>query len=93
MLATLFNGGARDSRDRNRIQERPHVVVRIKVGEPMSWARLDDRFPGNAKICKISDSAFRLYVTAVCFCCEHGTNGALESGHPQGFPRAPHEVG
>lgn len=41
----------------------------------MPWARLDDRFPSNRKIRKLSDKAFRLYVSAICWSAENLTDG------------------
>ena len=41
----------------------------------MPWARLDDRFPSNRKIRLISDRAFRLYVSAICWSSENLTDG------------------
>lgn len=41
----------------------------------MPWARFDDRFPSNRKIRKLSDAAFRLYVSAVCWSGENLTDG------------------
>lgn len=41
----------------------------------MPWAKFDDRFPSNRKIRLISDRAFRLYVSAVCWSSENLTDG------------------
>lgn len=55
----------------------------------MSWAKFDDRFPSHKKIMRLSAEAFRLFVTAVCFACEHGTNGAVDRAILQGLPNVP----
>jgi hypothetical protein len=55
----------------------------------MTWAKFDDRFPSNLKILRLSDRAFRLFVTSVCFCCEQLTDGRIEIGIPEALPRAP----
>jgi hypothetical protein len=39
------------------------------------WVRLDDRFTDNAKIARLSDKAFRVYVHALCY-----SAGALTDG-------------
>lgn len=44
----------------------------------MPWARFDDRFPSNRKIALLSDRAFRLYVTAICWSAENLTDGVIE---------------
>lgn len=41
----------------------------------MTWARFEDRFPWHRKVRGLSDAAFRLHVSAVCWCNEHLTNG------------------
>ncbi|MFI8853646.1 hypothetical protein ACIGW3_26120 [Streptomyces sp. NPDC053499] len=44
----------------------------------MPWARFDDRFPSNRKVAMLSDRAFRLYVTAVCWSAENLTDGTIK---------------
>jgi hypothetical protein len=39
------------------------------------WVKLDDRFTDNAKIARLSDKAFRVYVHALCY-----SAGALTDG-------------
>jgi len=46
----------------------------------MPWARFDDRFPSNRKIRKLSDRAFRLYVSAICWSAENLTDGFIPEG-------------
>lgn len=43
----------------------------------MTWARFEDRFPWHRKVRGLSDSAFRLHVSAVCWSNEHLTDGHL----------------
>ena len=46
----------------------------------MSWAKLDDRFPDNKKVAGLSNSAFRLHVTALCYAADQLTDGFLATG-------------
>ncbi|MFD3520473.1 hypothetical protein [Streptomyces sp. NPDC058653] len=41
----------------------------------MPWVRLDDRFPSHRKVALLSDRAFRLHVSAICWCAENLTDG------------------
>lgn len=43
----------------------------------MTWVRLDDRFPSHRKVALLSDRAFRLHVTALCWCSENLTEGRI----------------
>lgn len=43
----------------------------------MPWVRLDDRFPSHRKVALISDRAFRLYVSALCWASENLTEGRI----------------
>lgn len=43
----------------------------------MPWANFDDKFPKHPKVLPLSDAAFRLHVSAVCYAAEHLTNGSL----------------
>ncbi|WP_185932509.1 hypothetical protein [Streptomyces sp. WAC 01325] len=45
----------------------------------MPWARLDDRFPSNRKVRLLSDGAFRLYVSAICWSAENLTDGVVKT--------------
>ena len=44
----------------------------------MPWARFDDRYPSNRKVRPLSDAAFRLDVSAVCWCNENLTDGRIK---------------
>lgn len=44
----------------------------------MPWARFDDRFPSNRKVRLLSDAAFRLYVSAICWSAENLTDGVVK---------------
>lgn len=43
----------------------------------MPWVRLDDRFPSHRKVALLSDRAFRLYVSALCWSAENLTEGRV----------------
>lgn len=43
----------------------------------MPWARFDDRYPSNRKVRPLSDAAFRLDVSAICWSSEHLTDGRV----------------
>jgi hypothetical protein len=43
----------------------------------MTWVRLDDRFPSHRKVALLSDRAFRLHVSAICWCAENLTDGHI----------------
>lgn len=43
----------------------------------MSWARLDDGYPWHPKVVGLSDAAFRLHVTAICYCTGKLTDGLV----------------
>jgi hypothetical protein len=45
----------------------------------MPWARLDDMLPVHPKIRALSDSAFRLYISAICWSSLHRTDGHVPS--------------
>jgi hypothetical protein len=43
----------------------------------MPWVKLDDRFPSHRKIALLSDRAFRLHISALCWCSENLTDGRI----------------
>ncbi|WP_329215126.1 hypothetical protein OG352_06085 [Streptomyces sp. NBC_01485] len=43
----------------------------------MTWVKLDDRFPSHRKIALLSDRAFRLHISAICWCAENLTDGRI----------------
>ncbi|MFI0900600.1 hypothetical protein [Streptomyces sp. NPDC020983] len=43
----------------------------------MTWAKLDDRFPSHRKVALLSDRAFRLHVSAICWSAENLTDGHI----------------
>jgi hypothetical protein len=47
----------------------------------MTWAKFDDRYPWHRKVRGLSDAAFRLDVSAVCWCAENLTNGVIAAEH------------
>lgn len=44
----------------------------------MTWVRLDDSFPEHGKVERLSDAAFRLHVSALCYCARNLTDGVVE---------------
>ncbi|WP_431999283.1 hypothetical protein [Streptomyces sioyaensis] len=44
----------------------------------MPWVRLDDRFPSHRKVALLSDKAFRLYVSGLCWASENLTEGLIQ---------------
>lgn len=47
------------------------------MGHAVTWAKFEDRFPWHRKVRGLSDAAFRLHVSAVCWSCEHLTDGMV----------------
>lgn len=45
----------------------------------MPWVRADDQFPVNRKVRPLSDRAFRLYVSALCWCNANLTDGVIKT--------------
>ncbi|MFJ8345093.1 hypothetical protein ACIQ9J_01695 [Streptomyces sp. NPDC094153] len=43
----------------------------------MPWVKLDDRFPSHRKVALLSDRAFRLHVSALCWASENLTEGRI----------------
>lgn len=43
----------------------------------MPWVKLDDQFPDHTKVIGLSDQAFRLHVTALCYCSAQLTDGRV----------------
>lgn len=43
----------------------------------MPWVRLDDRFTSHRKVALLSDRAFRLHVSAICWSAENLTDGLI----------------
>lgn len=44
----------------------------------MSWVRLDDNFPNHPKVIGLSDEAFRVYVSGLCYASHYLTDGLLK---------------
>lgn len=55
----------------------------------MSWLRIEGRMPQHHKVAPLSDAAFRLHLTAMAWCVESKTDGAVPSVIPQTLTRAP----
>lgn len=45
----------------------------------MTWLKIDDGFGEHPKILGLSDSAFRLHVTALCYCARNLTDGFVSA--------------
>jgi hypothetical protein len=45
----------------------------------MPWANFDDQFPTHPKVLPLSDAAFRLHVSGVCYSAAHTTDGLIEA--------------
>lgn len=45
----------------------------------MPWAGFDDKFPKHPKIIRLSDQAFRLHVSGICYVAEHLTDGLVDA--------------
>lgn len=43
----------------------------------MPWARFDDDYPNHRKIRPLSDAAFRLHTSAICWCNKNLTDGII----------------
>lgn len=48
----------------------------------MTWTKLDDSFPDHPKIMGLSDAAFRLYVTGLCYANRQLTDGLVPKAWP-----------
>jgi hypothetical protein len=48
----------------------------------MTWLRLDDGFPDHPKVGGLSDKAFRLHVSALCYSARHLTDGFIPADRP-----------
>lgn len=46
----------------------------------MAWVSLDDRFPEHRKNSGLSDAAFRLHISAICYCNRELSDGVIEAG-------------
>lgn len=55
----------------------------------MSWLRIEGKAPQHPKIAPLSDAAFRLHFTALCWCVEHLTDGDVPARIPATLPSAP----
>lgn len=58
----------------------------------MTWVKLDDRMPDNAKIAPLSDAAFRAYVTSICYCARELTDGVISMRKAKEYAGRPRVV-
>lgn len=42
------------------------------------WAKIDDSMPDDPDVDRLSDGAFRLYVSGICYCAKHLTDGLID---------------
>lgn len=45
----------------------------------MAWANLDDQFPKHPKVVGLTDGAFRLHVSGICYCAQYLTDGVVDA--------------
>jgi hypothetical protein len=43
----------------------------------MAWANFDDQFPKHPKVIGLSDAAFRLHTSGICYCNQYLTDGVI----------------
>lgn len=43
----------------------------------MTWIKIDDDLPDHPKVAGLTDGAFRLYLTGLCYCSRHLTDGRI----------------
>jgi len=55
-------------------------AVRRWMDPLMPWVRFDDHFPANRKVDGLSDTAFRLHVSAIFWCARNLTDGVVPEG-------------
>lgn len=53
------------------------MVATSETFDYRPFVRLDHGMPENPKVVGLSDSAFRLYVEAICWCSRQETDGAI----------------
>lgn len=53
----------------------------------MTWARLDDSFAEHPKVGRLSDTAFRAHVTAICYSARLLTDGFVPDAAVRAYPR------
>lgn len=44
----------------------------------MPWANLDDQYPKHPKVVGLSDAAFRLHTSGICYCAQYLTDGLID---------------
>jgi hypothetical protein len=45
----------------------------------VSWVNLDDQMPEHPKVVQLSDAAFRLHISAICYCNRYLTDGVVSA--------------
>jgi hypothetical protein len=44
----------------------------------MAWVNLDEKMPTHPKVFALSDAAFRLHISGICYCNLHLTDGLID---------------
>ena len=44
----------------------------------MTWVKVDDALPEHPKVARLSDAAFRVHISALCYSARNLTDGKLE---------------
>jgi hypothetical protein len=45
----------------------------------MTWANFDDQFPKHPKVVGLTDAAFRLHTSGICYCAQFRTDGVISA--------------
>lgn len=53
------------------------------------WLKIKADMPSNEKVSALSDAAFRLHISAKCWCADKVTDGRMKKHVPATLPRAP----
>lgn len=53
----------------------------------MPYLNIDDRFADHPKVDALSDGAFRLHVSGLCYCAANTTDGVIPAGRVQRLSR------
>lgn len=48
----------------------------------MPYVNFDDNYPDHTKVDSLTDAAFRLHTSAICYCAKQLTNGKLPTDRP-----------
>lgn len=68
------------------------LETKLPEGHGVTWVKLDDGFPDHDKVRKLSDAAFRSYVTALCFSARARLDGRVPSERVKQWVGTPKRV-